>query len=100
MTQQAQQTASSCSSSEAAACLVIAAGSLSVRGGYRPAPSNITTTSRYALRFTVTATGQRICFINTHFDHESEEARTRAAEFLIAKIPEVSLGLPVVVVGE
>lgn len=48
----------------------------------------------------MTATGQRICFINTHFDHESEEARTRAAEFLIAKIPEVSLGLPVVVVGE
>lgn len=51
-------------------------------------------------RFTHRASGQRLCFINVHFDHESEDCRARAADLLIAKLPEVSLGLPVAVVGD
>ncbi|KAI8470731.1 MAG: Endonuclease/exonuclease/phosphatase [Monoraphidium minutum] len=51
-------------------------------------------------RFLVNGTTKRVCFINTHWDHESEEARTKAAEMLVAKAPEVSLGLPTVVVGD
>ncbi|GBF97324.1 hypothetical protein Rsub_10015 [Raphidocelis subcapitata] len=45
-------------------------------------------------RFSVNATGERLCFINTHFDHESEEARTKAADLLLAILPEVTQGLP------
>jgi hypothetical protein len=41
-----------------------------------------------------------VCFINTHFDHESEEARTKAAELLVQQVPSVSKGLPTVVVGD
>jgi len=50
-------------------------------------------------RFTVASTGQRLCFINTHFDHESDEARMKAAEMLVAQLPTVTLGLPTVVTG-
>jgi hypothetical protein len=50
-------------------------------------------------RFTVKATGERLCFINTHFDHESDEARDKAAAMLVQMLPTVSLGLPTAVTG-
>ena len=49
--------------------------------------------------FTIKATGQKLCFVNTHLDHESEEARTKAAQLLLDKLPSISDGLPYVVVG-
>lgn len=51
-------------------------------------------------RFTHKASGQRLAFVNVHFDHESDECRARAADLLIAKLPEVTLGLPVAIVGD
>lgn len=51
-------------------------------------------------RFTINSTGKRFCFVNTHFDHESEEARTKAADLLLTQLPYVSQGLPSVVVGD
>ena len=51
------------------------------------------------IRFKVKETGQRVCFVNTHFDHEAEEARVKAADLLLAQLPVVSEGLATVVVG-
>jgi hypothetical protein len=47
----------------------------------------------------VHSTRSRVCFVNTHFDHESEGARVNAAATILAMLPEVSQGLPTVVVG-
>lgn len=49
--------------------------------------------------FTVTASGQQLLYVNTHFDHESEDARTKAAQALLKQLPALSNGVPVVVSG-
>ncbi|KAI8470756.1 MAG: Endonuclease/exonuclease/phosphatase [Monoraphidium minutum] len=51
-------------------------------------------------RFAVNGTDQRMCFVNTHFDHESEEARTKAAELLLQQLPSISQNLPTAIVGD
>ena len=49
--------------------------------------------------FTVKESGQQLLFFNTHFDHESEDARTKAAEMLLQQLPTLSQGVPTIVSG-
>ena len=42
----------------------------------------------------------RLFVINTHFDHLGEQARQHSAKLLIARIKEVSNGLPVILTGD
>ncbi len=45
-------------------------------------------------------TGQRFCFISTHFDHLGKEARIESARLLIRRTPELAGGLRVIVAGD
>mgnify|MGYP003336695373 FL=1 len=46
------------------------------------------------------ATGRRFQFWNTHFDHQVEEARRKAAALVSARIARVPQGVPVVLAGD
>lgn len=44
--------------------------------------------------------GQRLCFVSTHFDHLGKEARTESARLLIRRTPKLANGLRVIVAGD
>ncbi|WP_462418441.1 endonuclease/exonuclease/phosphatase family protein [Kytococcus sp. Marseille-QA3725] len=50
-------------------------------------------------RFSDTETGTQLVHVNTHFDHESENARRRSAE-VVAALRERFAGVPVLVTGD
>lgn len=52
------------------------------------------------VRFRENATGREFEFWNTHFDHESEPARQKAAALLRARLTQVDARTPVLLVGD
>ncbi|WP_086820301.1 endonuclease/exonuclease/phosphatase family protein [Allokutzneria sp. NRRL B-24872] len=52
------------------------------------------------VRFSDKRTGAEFVLVNTHFDHESENARQRSAELVRDRINALAPGLPVVLTGD
>lgn len=52
------------------------------------------------VRFREKATGREFEFWNTHFDHESEPARRKAAALVRARLAQADPGLPLVLTGD
>ena len=52
------------------------------------------------VRFKIKATGKRIHFINTHFDHRGAQAREESAKLLARRVEELPKDLRVIVVGD
>lgn len=52
------------------------------------------------VRFADRVTGRQFVFVNTHFDHESENSRVRSAEMVRDRINAIAPGLPVVLTGD
>ncbi|MFB6087384.1 MAG: endonuclease/exonuclease/phosphatase family protein [Haloarculaceae archaeon] len=44
--------------------------------------------------------GERFCYVNTHFDHTSARARRESARLLLERLPGLRDGLPVVLAGD
>jgi endonuclease/exonuclease/phosphatase family metal-dependent hydrolase len=51
-------------------------------------------------KFEDTWTGKTFYFFNTHFDHVGEKARSKSADLLRKKIPEIAGGYPVILTGD
>jgi endonuclease/exonuclease/phosphatase family metal-dependent hydrolase len=51
-------------------------------------------------RFLDRTTGDSLFVLNTHFDHESEEARLKSARFIAEAVPGWAKGAPIVVMGD
>jgi len=52
------------------------------------------------VRFRDRATSQQFYFVNTHFDHQSQNAREKSAELLLERVRALKTELPVIVVGD
>jgi len=52
------------------------------------------------VKFHDTKTDQQFYFMNTHFDHESEEARINSAKLISEKVKQFKPGLPVILTGD
>lgn len=52
------------------------------------------------VRFRERASSQQFYFVNTHFDHQSQDAREKSAELLLARVRALKTELPVIVVGD
>lgn len=52
------------------------------------------------VKFFDTKTNEQFYFVNTHFDHISEEARKKSARLISQKIKEFDPGLPVLLTGD
>ncbi len=51
-------------------------------------------------RFEALHSGREFVVLNTHFDHEVEEARQKSAALIAARLPEIAGDLPVLVIGD
>ncbi|MBS4192628.1 endonuclease/exonuclease/phosphatase family protein [Bacillus sp. FJAT-49705] len=52
------------------------------------------------VKFQDKKTGQQFYFINTHFDHRSQEAREKSAALIVEKIKEFNPELPILLTGD
>jgi len=52
------------------------------------------------VRFRDRASSQEFYFVNTHFDHESQNSREKSAELLLERIKKLKSELPLIVVGD
>lgn len=52
------------------------------------------------VRFRDRQSSQEFYFVNTHFDHESQNAREKSAELLLERIKKLKSDLPLIVVGD
>jgi endonuclease/exonuclease/phosphatase family metal-dependent hydrolase len=52
------------------------------------------------VRFKDRATGAEFYIVNTHFDHQIQEAREKAAELLLSRVKKLKAELPVIITGD
>ncbi len=45
-------------------------------------------------------TGKSLLFANTHFDHRGPDARTKAAELIRSRLPDLALSSPIILTGD